>query len=300
MNAEIDERNHNFLRFADCFMNGASLQDIYAESKHGFAVREQGKPADSAVQQRRMKACRRQFLRIFEHLTNIAEPVDQYVGLQGKTVLDFGCGTGALSVALALKGARVVGVDPTPLSLEAAKWRARYFDCEHRFEAQLVGTAPGMPFEAKSFDIVILNSVMEFIPHHRHKYVLDFLRLIKPGGHLIISTENGIFPWYYYTKELFPFFRRKTMVRENLPYGITYFELLRWIRQSPVRVDDLCIKNRFNSIDKLTARQRTEGRAAMANVLGTGNWLLKRACSLMGVPSDILLPYATYIFRVTT
>lgn len=295
----IDETNPHFMQFMDCFMKGASLQDIYSEVEGGFAVRERTPTVDEQTRRRRLADGRKQFLRIFEHTRNLAEPIDAHLGLAGKRVLDFGCGTGALSIALAMKGAHVVGVDPTPVSLAACLSRARYFQCDERFEAVQVGTQPGLPFEDRSFDMVILNSVLEFIPRERERYVLDFLRLIRPGGHLVVSTENGLFPIDYYTRKRVPLLRRDAMIRDNLPYGSTYFELRSWVRRSPRTVEDLSVRNWFNSLDKLAARQRAAGNALAATALGGFNALLKSCCRVAGVPADIFLPYATYLFRVT-
>ena len=139
---------------------------------------------------------------------------------------------------------------------------------------------------------------MEFIPHDRDKYVAEFLRLVKPGGHLVISTENGLFSIDNYTRPAFPLFRRRTMIDKNLPYGMTYFELRRWIRRSPRQVEDLSVRNLFNSVDKLTARRQAAGQTTAAKVLRSVNGVVKACCRAAGVPSDILLPYATYIFRV--
>lgn len=293
----IDESNPHYIDFIECYLRGASLQDIYSSSTHGYGQIE-ANTIDPAVRARRERSGRGQFMRVFEHLKNIAEPVDQHIGLAGKHVLDFGCGTGSLSMAMALKGAHVVGVDPTLVSLEACACRAKYFGCESRFESLLIPTSPGLSFGDESFDIVILNSVMEFIPTDRAAYVLDFLRVIRPGGHLVISTENGLFPRDYYSKKLFPVFRRKAMIEQNLPYGVTYFELLKWVRQSPRETEDLSVRNWFNSVDKLAARKRAGGRKLTAGLLDGANRIVKGVCRMIGVPSDILLPYAIYIFRV--
>jgi 2-polyprenyl-3-methyl-5-hydroxy-6-metoxy-1,4-benzoquinol methylase len=294
----LDETNVHFMQFMDCFMKGASLQDIYAEADVGFAIRERTPTVDEQTKRRRLEDGRRQFLRIAEHTRNLAEPIDAHIGLAGKRVLDFGCGTGALSMALALRGAHVVGVDPTPVSLAAARCRSRYFECEDRFEPVQVGTQPGLPFADRSFDMVTMNSVLEFIPRDRDRYILDFLRLVKPGGHLVVSTENGLFPVDYYTRKALPLFRRASMIGKNLPYGSTYFELLSWIRRSPRTVENLSTRNWFNSIDKLSARKRAAGHTVVAAALSGSNRVLKSGCRAIGIPADVFLPYATYLFRV--
>ena len=52
-----------------------------------------------------------------------AQP-DFYLGVarevRAETVIDLGCGTGIISLQLASRGYRVIGVDPSPLMLEAA------------------------------------------------------------------------------------------------------------------------------------------------------------------------------------
>ena len=255
---QIDEKNPHYLEFVECFLRGASLQDIYSDSNDGFAVKTRATGEDPAARERRLDACRVQFARTFDHSRNIVEPVARHVPLKDKRVLDFGCGTGALSIAIALEGADVTGVDPTPVSLDAAVARAKYFGCEGHFHAVEVGPAPGRPFPDRSFDVIVLNSVLEFIPHDRELYVLDFLRLLRSGGHLVISTENGLFPIDYYTRCAFPLFRRKTMIERSQPFGTTYFELRRWVRQSPRHVEDISAMNLFNSVDKLAARRQSE------------------------------------------
>src|SRR5262249_40600632 len=70
----------------------------------------------------------------------------------GKDVVELGCGTAYFSAWLAKRGARPVGVDPTPAQLETARRLMR----ETGIEFELV-EAPGedVPLPDASFDIVV-------------------------------------------------------------------------------------------------------------------------------------------------
>jgi ubiquinone/menaquinone biosynthesis C-methylase UbiE len=296
--AVVDETHPAYAKFLECFVEGASLQDIYAESAEGFGVRQR-KAVDKPEVQRKLRAsCRVQFDRIFSHLKNLAEPIDRDIGLAGKEVLDFGSGTGALAVAVALKGASVTAVDPTQVSLDACNWRARYFGLDDRVRTVAVGIEPGLPFPDGHFDMVTCNSVFEFIPTRRDEYIRELVRVLRPGGHLVVSTENGLFPIDYYTRKLFPLFRRAEMRRRNVPYGLTYFELKRWLRTTGRRVNDLSISNTFNSMDHFVARRREAGGGAIAELAHVANAALKRSCRAFGLSSQIFFPYTTFMFEL--
>ncbi len=295
----VEEGHPAYAKFLECFIEGASLQDIYTESEAGFGVRQR-KPVDDPERQRKLRAaCRVQFDRIFSHEKNLAEPIDRQLGLAGKNVLDFGSGTGALAVAIALKGATVTATDPTSISLEACNWRARYFGLDaDRVKTVAVGIEPGLPFPDGSFDMVTCNSVFEFIPSRRDEYIRELVRVLRPGGHLVLSTENGLFPVDYYTRRLFPLFRRAQMRRLNVPYGLTYFELKRWLRATGRAVVDLSKTNTFNSMDHFVARRRESGGGAIVEIAHLGNTALKRCCRVFGVPSQIFFPYTTFMFEL--
>ena len=71
------------------------------------------------------------------------------------SVLDVGCGTGALCSVLSDKGLRVTGVDPAARMLSAAKRRS-----ENKGVTFIRASAlERLPFEDKSFDIVIASYV---------------------------------------------------------------------------------------------------------------------------------------------
>jgi len=297
--ADVDEGHPAYEQFLACFIKGASLQDIYTESQDGFGVRSRKAVDDPAVQSKLRADCRRQFDRIFNHQRNLADPIATHLGLRGKEVLDFGSGTGALAVAVALQGARVTATDPTSVSLDACNWRARYFGLdEQQVRTVEIGIEPGLPFPDRSFDMVTCNSVFEFIPMRRDEYVRELVRVLRPGGHLVVSTENGLFPVDYYTRRLFPLFRRAHMRRTNAPYGLTYFELKRWLRKTGRQVKDLSKANAFNSLDHFVARKREAGGGMVVEAANLVNAALKGSCRAVGVSSQIFFPYTTFMFEL--
>jgi SAM-dependent methyltransferase len=112
----------------------------------------------------------------------------------GLDCVELGCGTAYVSAWLAKRGARVVGVDPTPAQLETARRMMR----ETGIEFELV-EAPGesVPLPDASFDLV----------HSEHgaaawadpyKWIPEAARLLRPGGRLVFvhttPLANVCFP----------------------------------------------------------------------------------------------------------
>jgi len=111
----------------------------------------------------------------------------QAQGLEGKTVLDIGCGGGILAEALAGRGASVTGIDMAPASLEVARLHLHESGLEVDYQ---LGTAEAFA-EANParFDIVTCLELLEHVPHPES--VIDAAaRLLKPGGLLFLSTIN--------------------------------------------------------------------------------------------------------------
>jgi SAM-dependent methyltransferase len=98
--------------------------------------------------------------------------------LDGDAVLDVGCGTGALTtaVAAACPSCTIVGVDPAAPYVAAA--RAQHAGDRVRFE---VGDARQLPFGDASFDRTVSALMLNFVPD-RELAVQEMLRVTRPGG----------------------------------------------------------------------------------------------------------------------
>lgn len=99
--------------------------------------------------------------------------------LTGKTVLDFGCGSGILGIAAIKLGAkRVIGVDIDRQALDATKDNARRNNCEDQFELYLPQDQPTEPV-----DVVLANILAGPLRELRELIASQ----CKPGGDLVLS-----------------------------------------------------------------------------------------------------------------
>jgi len=99
--------------------------------------------------------------------------------LAGKTVLDYGCGSGVLAIAaLKLGAVRVVGVDNDPQALSASRDNAE----RNGVAAQLELSAPDA-FVAEAFDALVAN----ILAGPLEELAPRFAQCVKPGGTLVMS-----------------------------------------------------------------------------------------------------------------
>ena len=108
-------------------------------------------------------------------------------GIEGKRVVDVGCGGGILAEALAAKGAQVLGIDlaDKPLKVAALHKLESGANVEYRLVAaeQLAEEMP------EAFDVVTCMEMVEHVPDPAST-VAACARLAKPGGWVVFSTIN--------------------------------------------------------------------------------------------------------------
>jgi SAM-dependent methyltransferase len=106
----------------------------------------------------------------------------------GKDVVELGCGTAYWSAWLARRGARVVGVDPTPAQLE----RARRFQAEFRLDFPLVeAAAEDVPLGNAAFDLVF-SEYGASIWADPFRLIPEAARLLRPGGQLLFLRNSTL------------------------------------------------------------------------------------------------------------
>ncbi len=113
----------------------------------------------------------------------VGSPLDD---VAGKDVLDLGCGVAYFSAWLAKRGARPVGVDPTPAQLATA----RRLQAVTGIEFPLVeGAGEHVPLPDESFDIV-LSEYGASLWADPELWIPEAARLLRPGGRLVFLTNS--------------------------------------------------------------------------------------------------------------
>jgi len=108
-------------------------------------------------------------------------------GLSGKHIVDIGCGGGILTEALAQRGALMTGIDMAEQSLKVARLHLHESDLE--IDYQLSTAEAFAEHNAARFDVVACLEMLEHVPDPAA--IIDAaVRLLKPGGCLILSTLN--------------------------------------------------------------------------------------------------------------
>lgn len=102
--------------------------------------------------------------------------------LRGRTVLDFGCGSGRSAVALRRKGARLLALDISPHLLEVTRKRLAAHGLDQDTE-YLEATGHEMPVADASVDVVFGAAIL----HHLDldQAAREVHRVLRPGGRAI-------------------------------------------------------------------------------------------------------------------
>ncbi|MDD2882898.1 MAG: bifunctional 2-polyprenyl-6-hydroxyphenol methylase/3-demethylubiquinol 3-O-methyltransferase UbiG [Rhodoferax sp.] len=108
--------------------------------------------------------------------------------LQGKTVLDVGCGGGILTDSLARSGAKATGIDLSTKVLRIAQLHALDAQTENVTYREISAEAMALEQPA-GFDVVTCMEMLEHVPDPA-SVVQACATLVKPGGWVFFSTLN--------------------------------------------------------------------------------------------------------------
>ncbi|HZW37258.1 MAG: class I SAM-dependent methyltransferase [Deltaproteobacteria bacterium] len=131
------------------------------------------------------------FLKIFTHSTGLRRREREYQKEAARmflgdpvprgTLLDVGCGNGDALARMCSSGWSGTGVDTDPEAVENARTR-------HGLTVYL-GRLEDLRFPGESFDAVTMKHVIEHV-HEPVALVRESLRILKPGGRLVLVTPN--------------------------------------------------------------------------------------------------------------
>lgn len=116
--------------------------------------------------------------------------------VDGKRVLDAGCGPGIYSEWLLDRGAHVVAVDASPKMVELARQRTR-----NRADIHQADLAAPLSFvETDSIDLIVSPLVLEYVCDWYATF-REFNRVLRNGGHLIVSVTHPSFDFSYFRSQ---------------------------------------------------------------------------------------------------
>jgi 2-polyprenyl-6-hydroxyphenyl methylase/3-demethylubiquinone-9 3-methyltransferase len=113
--------------------------------------------------------------------------IDRRTQLNGKRVLDVGCGGGILAESMALRGAHVTGIDMGEAPLAVARLHQHESGVEVDYQQS---TAEAFAANhGEQFDVVTCLEMLEHVPNPA-SVIQACARLVKPDGHIFLSTIN--------------------------------------------------------------------------------------------------------------
>ncbi len=111
--------------------------------------------------------------------------LESYVDLEGKRILDIGCGVGAFVRRMREFSPKVYGVDVD---------KERVVEGAKEVPNLALSVGERLPFFANSFDIVLLHEVLEHVQDDQAT-LREAARVLAPGGYVVVFCPNRLYPF---------------------------------------------------------------------------------------------------------
>lgn len=113
---------------------------------------------------------------------------------RGQRLLEIGCGMGTDLLQFARGGARCIGIDLTPRSVEITRHRFALYGAGGSF---MISDGERLPFRSESFDVVYSNGVLHHTPDTEGA-IREVHRVLRPGGiaKVMLYHRNSLNYWF--------------------------------------------------------------------------------------------------------
>lgn len=197
----------------------------------------------------------------FERFLSIREKILKLIGPQQSQlhlkVADIGCGAGTQSFLWAELGYQVFGIDINQPLIDLAHQRSTELGREVIF---CVGSATDLPWSDGSMDVCLVPQLLEHVVDWE-RCLKEFIRILKPGGILYISTTNKLcpiqsefnLPWYsWYPGFLKRYFEKLAMTTRPQLANYAKYPAVNWFSFYSLR--STLNPHQFDCLDRFDSR----------------------------------------------
>jgi SAM-dependent methyltransferase len=172
---------------AECLFHVAKRRAVLRRAGEGA----QESAAAGAYEAWRQRSLEDQFMRLFDRRS-----------IEGKDVLDFGCGWGALALAVSRLGARTVcGIDLNVKGIERATEAAAASGLAVEF--RVASETDRIAFVDASFDTILCFDVLEHVIEYE-RIIPEWRRVLRPGGRVLIWWSPYFNPYGHHVQSYAP------------------------------------------------------------------------------------------------
>ncbi|MBL8397704.1 MAG: bifunctional 2-polyprenyl-6-hydroxyphenol methylase/3-demethylubiquinol 3-O-methyltransferase UbiG [Candidatus Accumulibacter sp.] len=193
--------------------------------------------------------------------------IDGHCRLAGLKVLDVGCGGGLLSEGMRAMGADVTGIDLSEKALSVA--RLHLLESGLTVDYRQIAAEDLAAEQAGRYDVVTCLEMLEHVPDPAST-IAACATLLKPGGHLFLSTINRN-PKAYLLAVIGAEYILRMLPKGTHDYAkfIKPSEIVRWGRQVGLEVDEFCGMS-YNPLSGRYSLGRDMDVNYLAHLLRTG------------------------------